>query len=111
MTSIIDRLRRLDSCAAHARDQLGLPDATVVEIGNLTGVARVAGRAVTRNWLLGRRRRPAICAPRRSRPPPAATSSSSTTRGERIARRGAATSRVPPQRGHHRWHPRVRRGA
>ena len=48
MTSIIDRLRQLDSCAvSDARDQLGLPDATVVGIGNLTGLAKVAGRAVT----------------------------------------------------------------
>jgi regulator of RNase E activity RraA len=44
----IERLRRLDSCAvSDARDQLGLPDATVTGIANLTGTGAVAGRAIT----------------------------------------------------------------
>lgn len=48
MTSIVERLRRLDACAvSDARDRLGLPDAVVTGIGNLTGVARVAGRVLT----------------------------------------------------------------
>jgi 4-hydroxy-4-methyl-2-oxoglutarate aldolase len=45
---IVERLRRLDSCAvSDARDRLGLPDATVAGIGNLTGTTAVAGRVVT----------------------------------------------------------------
>jgi 4-hydroxy-4-methyl-2-oxoglutarate aldolase len=45
---MVRRLRRLDTCAvSDARDQLGLPDATVTGIGNLTGVTTVAGRVVT----------------------------------------------------------------
>jgi len=48
MTSIVERLRRLDSCAvSDARDQLGLSDATVVGIRNLTGASAVAGRVLT----------------------------------------------------------------
>jgi regulator of RNase E activity RraA len=44
----VERLRRLDSCAvSDARDQLGLPDTTVTGITNLTGITRVAGRAIT----------------------------------------------------------------
>jgi 4-hydroxy-4-methyl-2-oxoglutarate aldolase len=48
MTSTIERLRRLDSCAvSDARDRLGLPDGTVTGIGNLTGPATIAGCVVT----------------------------------------------------------------
>jgi regulator of RNase E activity RraA len=46
--TLIERLRRLDSCAvSDARDQLGLPDGTVTGLRNLTGVAPIAGRVVT----------------------------------------------------------------
>jgi 4-hydroxy-4-methyl-2-oxoglutarate aldolase len=46
--TIIERLRRLDSCAvSDARDQLGLPDGTVAGVGNLTGVAPIAGHVIT----------------------------------------------------------------
>jgi regulator of RNase E activity RraA len=48
MTSPVERLRRLDTCAiSDARDRLGLPDAAVAGIGNVTGITKVAGRAVT----------------------------------------------------------------
>ncbi len=48
MSSIVERLRRLDSCAvSDARDQLGLSDATVVGIPNRTGAAAVVGRVIT----------------------------------------------------------------
>jgi 4-hydroxy-4-methyl-2-oxoglutarate aldolase len=44
----VERLRRLDSSAvSDARDQLGLPDATVTGIANLTGTTTVAGRVIT----------------------------------------------------------------
>jgi regulator of RNase E activity RraA len=45
---IVERLRRLDTCAvSDARDRLGLPDAVVAGIGNLTGTTAIAGRVVT----------------------------------------------------------------
>ena len=44
----VDRLRRLDACAvSDARDQLGLTDAVVLGLSNLTGLARIAGRVIT----------------------------------------------------------------
>lgn len=48
MSTIVERLRRLDACAvSDARDRLGLADAVVTGVGNLTGTARVAGRVLT----------------------------------------------------------------
>lgn len=48
MTTYVDRLRALDSCAlSDARDRLGLVDTTVSGIGNLTGDHRIAGSVTT----------------------------------------------------------------
>jgi 4-hydroxy-4-methyl-2-oxoglutarate aldolase len=44
----VERLARLDTCAvSDARDQLGLADAVVTGLGNLTGTTRIAGRVIT----------------------------------------------------------------
>jgi regulator of RNase E activity RraA len=44
----VARLARLDSCTvADARDQLGLSDAVVTGLSNLTGTTRIAGRVIT----------------------------------------------------------------
>lgn len=44
----VERLARLDTCAvSDALDQLGLADAVVTGLGNLTGTTRIAGRVIT----------------------------------------------------------------
>jgi 4-hydroxy-4-methyl-2-oxoglutarate aldolase len=48
VTSPVERLTRLDSCAvSDARDRLGLADTAVIALANLTGTAKIAGRVVT----------------------------------------------------------------
>ena len=45
---LVARLARLDSCAvSDARDQLGLADAVVIGLSNLSGNSRIAGRVIT----------------------------------------------------------------
>ena len=48
MNDLVDRLRRLDSCAvSDARDRLGLPDTVVTSVKNLVNLGRVAGLVTT----------------------------------------------------------------